>query len=391
MENHRKDTKEPLRVLQLNSGSRNFGGVSSFLFQVYRHIDREKIQFDFLAPEETTYGIVRDRINEMGGTIVELGIRGSAAVKKIRLYRQLTRYLKEHPYRIVHINSGNFFFNITACAAAKKAGVPVRIIHSHNAGDAGMPFYRKILFRLLKPALFRLGTHFAACSVKAAEYMFDENAAHDGRVKIINNGIETERFAYNPGARREVRDELGLGGRLAVGHVGRFMKQKNHEFLLVIFSEVIKKRPDAVLLLFGEGELMEQIRKKAGSMGLSESVRFLGQRPDMNRYYQAMDIFLLPSLHEGLPVSGIEAQASGLPVITSDAVTEELKILDQVRFLSLDAPPSKWADLAVSMAETERKDGSAEVAAAGYSIEETARELEEFYLRAGRKTAGSGK
>ena len=116
MENHRKDTKEPLRVLQLNSGSRNFGGVSSFLFQVYRHIDREKIQFDFLAPEETTYGIVRDRINEMGGTIVELGIRGSAAVKKIRLYRQLTRYLKEHPYRIVHINSGNFFFNITACA-----------------------------------------------------------------------------------------------------------------------------------------------------------------------------------------------------------------------------------------------------------------------------------
>ena len=221
--------------------------------------------------------------------------------------------------------------------------------------------------------------------------MFDENAAHDGRVKIINNGIETERFAYNPGARREVRDELGLGGRLAVGHVGRFMKQKNHEFLLVIFSEVIKKRPDAVLLLFGEGELMEQIRKKAGSMGLSESVRFLGQRPDMNRYYQAMDVFLLPSLHEGLPVSGIEAQASGLPVITSDAVTEELKILDQVRFLSLDAPPSKWADLAVSMAETERKDGSAAVAAAGYSIEETARELEEFYLRAGRKTAGSGK
>jgi len=376
----------PLRVLQVNSGSRNYGGVSSFLFNVYSHMNRDEIQFDFLSPEETTYGIHRDEISRMGGRIWELHIKGGIVGRKIRLFFRLRKFLQKHPYQVIHINSGNFFFNLTASLSARAACVPVRIIHSHNAGDAGMSAVKRAAFRLMKPIPEANGTHFAACGVKAAEYMFTEKLVKSGRVKIFRNGIDTERFAFRPAVRWEVRKELGLDSALVIGHVGRFMKQKNHGFLLEVFSAVLKEEPDAVLLLAGGGELLSEVQKKADEMGISGSVRFLGQRDDMNRIYQAMDVFVLPSLHEGLPVSGVEAQAAGLPVVFSDTITREAEVCGHVVFESLSSAPSVWAKDILTLSSYERKDGAALVSRAGYSVASVAEELEAYYKNAVRSS-----
>ena len=374
------EKREPLRVLQLSSGSRNFGGVSSFLFQMYKEIDRTRIQFDFLAPEETTYGPVREEIRDMGGRIIEFHIGGSALIKKIRLYVRRRRFLLKHPYRIVHMNSGNFFFNLTASAAAKSAHVPVRIVHSHNAGDAGMPLLRRVLFRVLKRVLERQATLLAACSLKAARYMFTDAAVESGRIRIIRNGIDPDRFAPDAEVRRAMRKTLGIDGCLVIGHAGRFMKQKNHVFLLDIFREVHRRRPDAVLILLGDGELKEEIRELAARYGLMDSVRMPGQQRDMEKWYQAMDVFTLPSLHEGLPVSALEAQAAGLPLVLSDEITDEVRILDAVTFLPLSASPGMWADELIRAEGIRIADGPAKVKEAGYSVEQTAKEMERIYL-----------
>ena len=416
---------DALKVLVLNSGSGIFGGVSAYLYQVFRHLDREKISFDFLSPEKTTYGLVREEIRKMGGNIIELNIRGGALMKKLKLYAKLKKYLTEHPYRIVHINSGNFFFNLTCVFASKAAGVPVRIVHSHNAGNAGLPPARKFLFAALKGAAESAATDLAACSRKAAEYMFRENTVKSGRVHIFRNGIETERFRFDPEIRSQMRRELHLEKNFVVGHVGRFMEQKNHAFLLDIFAELLKIRPDSILLLLGEGELKSGMEEKARALGVSDRVVFAGQRPDMERIYQAMDVFVLPSLHEGLPVSGIEAQAAGLPAVFADTITPEVRILDSVRFLPLTEPPGRWAEEILAAGGPSGEAGIAsgasgyagfaaggsvpsaadnagectcrraaapdQVKAAGYDVSATVKELEKFYDACCRREDRKGK
>ena len=231
-----QNRKEPIRVLQINSGSRSFGGVSSFLYNVYTNIDREKLQFDFLSPEVTTYGIHREEIEKSGGRIYELGIKGNILTRKTGLYKRLRQFLAKHRYSIVHINSGNFFFNLFAVMAVRKAGVPCRIVHSHNAGDTNRSRIKKAAFEALKPQLEKNATLLLACSRKAASYMFTDQTVREGRVQIVKNGINAERFRFDPEIRKTVRQELGLQDKFVVGHVGRFYKQKNHVFLIRIFE-----------------------------------------------------------------------------------------------------------------------------------------------------------
>ena len=182
-----QNRKEPIRVLQINSGSRSFGGVSSFLYNVYTNIDREQVQFDFLSPNVTTYGIHREEIEEMGGRIYELGIKGNILTRKTGLYKRLYEFLTQHAYSIVHINSGNFFFNLFAVMAVRKAGVPCRIVHSHNAGDTSRSRIKKAVFEALKPQLERNATTLLACSRKAAGYMFTDRTVREGKVQIVKN------------------------------------------------------------------------------------------------------------------------------------------------------------------------------------------------------------
>ena len=375
----RTEQEKPMRVLEINSGSGNFGGVSSFLYNVNTHIDRSKVQFDFLSPNQTTYGIHKDEIENLGGRIYELGITGNILSRKIKLYFKLREFLRKNEYRIVHVNSGNFFFNLVVVSAIKKEGVPVRIVHSHNAGDTNASKVKKMAFHVLKPCLEKNATDFMACSRKAAKYMFSPSKASEA--EVVPNGIEVERFRFDPICREEMRNMLGVQDNFVVGHVGRFLKQKNHAFLIDIFYEVLKIEPTAVLLLFGTGELQEEIKEKVEHLGIQNQVRFMGVRADIEKMYQAMDVFLMPSFHEGLPVTGIEVQASGLPMILSDAITEEVKIVDSVEFVSLSCSAAEWAKKVCSYKNVERKDESEKVASAGYSIQRVADEMGKKYLR----------
>ena len=374
-----QNTTEPIRVLQINSGSRSFGGVSSFLYNVYTNIDRKQVQFDFLSPNVTTYGIHRDEIEEMGGRIYELGVTGNILTKKTGLYKRLSQFLAQHKYFIVHINSGNFFFNLFAVLAVRKAGVPCRIVHSHNAGDTSRSRIKKAAFEALKPQLEKNATMLLACSRKAARYMFTDKTVKAGKVEIVKNGINADRFHFDPEVRQAVRRELGLTDQFVVGHVGRFFKQKNHAFLIRIFEKIHETEPESVLLLFGKGDLEPEIKDLVKERGLTSCVRFMGEVADIERMYQAMDVFVMPSFHEGLPVSCVEIQAAGVPCVLSDTITEEIRIEDSMQFLSLKQSPEEWAAAALSKKGCRDLDGYENVIRSGYAIRDVANGMLKMY------------
>lgn len=369
---------KPFRVLQINSGSVNFGGVSSFLYNIYTHIDREKVQFDFLSPDKTTYEIHQSEITKMGGRIYEFGIKGNILSRKLKLYSKLKNFLMENNYRIVHINSGNFFFNLFVSAAVKKAGVPVRIIHSHNAGDT-CGTLKRITFRILKPVMEKNATDFFACSKLAAEYMFTEKTVKSGKVTVIPNGIDTSKFSYNETIRTEMRRKLRLEDKFVVGNVARFMPQKNHRFLIKVFEKVVKIQKNAVLLLIGQGELMGEIKALVHAKGLDKNVIFLGQRNDVEKLYQAMDVFVLTSFHEGFGIVTIEAQTSGLHCVVSDNIPEEANVNKKMVRLPLTASSRKWAEEILNITE-KRKDNSHIIENGGYGVQKVADMMKDIYL-----------
>lgn len=358
-----------IRILQCVNNMHR-AGLETVLMNYYRHIDRDKIQFDFLMhrAERSDYD---DEIESLGGRIY----------RAPRLYPQnypayfiyMSRFFREHPeYRIVHSHIDAMSY--LPLLAAKRAGVPVRIAHSHNTDiDRDMKYPLKQLFRSLLPGA---ATHKAACSAQAGAFLFKTADAH-----IIPNAIEAEGFTYNREARGEKRRELGLGDALVVGHAGRFAYAKNHDFLLRVFARVLDLNPDAMLLLAGKGEKEEEIRAKAEAMGLAPRLRFLGSRSDLNAIYQAMDVFVLPSLFEGLPVVGIEAQFAGLPCLFSDRISEELAFTDSCRFLPLESGAEVWAEEIIRLAgESARCEN---VECSRYDIREAVHGLEQYYFQLG--------
>ena len=364
---------ESVRILMVNY-KMQCAGIEAFIMNMYRNIDRNKIQFDFLVHyEEKQY--YDDEIEELGGKIYRLSIRDDNRFGKY--FRDLDTFFKKHPeYRIVHGHMESF--GVFYLRAAKKAGVPVRIAHSHIAQkNNGIKGYVK---NILNKGFGRYATDKFACSEAAGEFVFGKNSKY----MILNNAIDTEKFRYDENIRRDVRRELSISeNQFVIGHVGRFNVQKNHEFLIDIFAEIRKKDPSAVLLLIGEGDLQERIKNKIDTLKLSKYVQFLGVRRDINRLYQAMDMFLMPSLFEGLPVSGIEAQAAGLKCIFSNTVTRQTAITKNVEFISLNTDASMWADAVFKWKNAYvREDTSKDIIHAGYDIREQALKLQNFYLEA---------
>lgn len=360
----------PFRVLHIVTYMGR-GGLETFLMNVYRNIDREKIQFDFLVHREFRADY-DDEIEALGGKIYRLPRLNPFSPG---YHRALHAFFREHPeYRVVHCHQD--CLSGIPLAAAKKAKVPVRIAHSHNASqDKNLKY---ILKRYYMKKIPGTATQFFACSQAAGEWMFPGQS-----VTVVNNGIETKRFAFNPEARAEVREELGFRDELVLGHVGRFSPQKNHEFLIDIFKEVHDRCPEAVLLLVGEGPLEAQIRKKAKDLGLTDAVRFLGLRADVDRLYQAMDVFVMPSHYEGLSLCTVEAQTSGLPCFFSGNISQECKMADCAEFVSLAESADIWAERILTGMTRKRRDRRDEVTAAGYDIQATAAMLQNLYLNHG--------
>ncbi|MBR7179892.1 MAG: glycosyltransferase family 1 protein [Oscillospiraceae bacterium] len=358
----------PIRILHIVTYMGR-GGLETFLMNVYRNIDREKLQFDFLVHRKFRADY-DDEIEELGGIIHRLPRLNPFSPQ---YHMSLLAFFKDHPeYRIVHCHLD--CMSGIPLAAAKKYGVPVRIAHSHTINQD--KDWKYPLKRLCMRKIPTVATHFFACSKKAGAWMFPSQ-----RVTVINNGIETQRFAFDPQVCAEVRSELMLRDELVLGHVGRFAPVKNHELLTDIFDALHKKEPASVLLLVGQGPLEPQIRKKVQQLGLDDCVRFLGLREDVNRILQAVDVFVMPSLYEGLSLSTIEAQTTGAYCIFSDTIPAESQVADNVEFIALDAPVTLWADRIIAGAAMERTSKQEAVAAKGYDIRVTSDYLQNFYQK----------
>ena len=372
--------KKPIRILQINSGSRDFGGVSSFLYNVYTHIDRNKVQFDFLSPNITTYGIHKEEIKQMGGKIAALGITGNILSKKLKLYARMKTFLKRHPYEIVHINSGNFFFNLFVAKAVKKAGVKNIYIHSHSTENPDSIKAKKKATLVLKKTLANCGTRLLACSSDAAEFMFGPKKKND--VEIVRNGVVIERFAFNAEVRDEMRAELGISDKHVIGNVGRFTLQKNHSFMIDVFSQLAERDENAVLLLIGDGEGKEEICRRIEKEGLNDRVIILGTQTEIEKYYQAMDVFCFPSNWEGLGMVLVEAQIAGLPCVASTRVPEEAAICEAVHYIDINPENvDDWVEAIMDSYRTDRQSRTAEAYKCGYSIDDVAVRLEHLYLQ----------
>jgi glycosyltransferase involved in cell wall biosynthesis len=324
----------PIRVLQVVT-IMNRGGLETMLMNYYRQMDRSKIQFDFMVHREEK-GHYDDEIMSLGGRIFRMPpIRpGNYLV----YFRKLNHFFSIHKeFKVVHshINENSSF----VLKAAKKYSIPCRIAHSHLS-DLGIDM--KLPFRLYaRYSMKDYPSAYFACSKNAGNWLFGKSAQR--KITVLNNAVNTKEFAFNEDIRKRVRNEIGVTNQLVIGHIGRFNKQKNHEYLIDIFSEVVKGNPETILVLVGEGNLRLQIERKVSALGLSENVRFLGVRSDIADILQGIDLFLFPSLFEGLPVVLVEAQAAGLNCIVSDAITSESDITGRIKFLSLQNSPDSWA------------------------------------------------
>ena len=367
------ETKEPIRVASV-IGRYIGGGVEAVTINYYRNIDKNKVQLDFICDEDST-NIPYEEIEKMGGKVIII----PSYSKPFKYHKELKRVLKEGNYKIIHSNINTL--SVFSLFAAKCAGVPVRIAHSHSTTNKKEK-KKNLMKQVLRPFSKVFATDYMCCSEFAGRWLFGNKEYDKGNVYLLNNAIDLDKFKYNEALRKKKRKELGIkDDTLVIGHIGRFVAQKNHDYLIDIFNEIHKKNNNSILLLAGQGPLMEDIKNKVKELNLEDSVKFLGQRNDANELYQAFDVFLLPSLYEGLPVVGVEAQASGLLCYLSDDMTKETKVLDITKFMSLNNTPEEWADnILDDVKKYKRIDTSKEMTAKNFNIKEEAKKLEEYYL-----------
>lgn len=344
------------------------GGLETMLMNYYRHIDRSKIQFDFLVHREKIADYEAE-IQRFGGRIYRMP---SLNPLSLSYHKKEMNFFQTHKYSVVHCHMD--CMSAFPLFHAKSAGVPVRIAHSHNSSqNKDLKYPVKLLCKLLIPFS---ATHLLACSKDAGQFMFGNH-----HFQIMRNAIESKKFLFNPEVRAEIRKELGIQDEVVLGNVANFSLAKNHSFLLDIFFEYHKCNPQSRLLLVGDGSERENIKNKIRNLGLHKSVILTGVRSDVHRLLQAMDVFVFPSLFEGLPVTMVEAQAAGLPCVISDTVPNETDITDLVTRVSLKAPLQQWISAIDAASKTTRADQSVQIKRSGFDIDENAKWLENFYLK----------
>ena len=361
---------EPIRVLHILQRM-EAGGTQALLMNIYRKIDRTKVQFDFLVvyKEKQFYD---DEIEKMGGHVYKLSFREDLNLPKFQ--KDLAGFFAQHhEYKIVHCHA--YTIGYFCLKAAKKAGIPVRIAHSHsNAAVHDV----KLPLKLIMQKLFTVySTDLFACSEEAGKFAFKGK-----KFGIVQNAIDSQKFIADANIREKIRKALRVESKFVVGHVGRMQPEKNHDFLIDVFAEIKKKKPDAELILVGTGPLEEKVKSKVAEKGLSDCVHFLGNRKDMNRIYQAMDVFVFPSLFEGLGIVAIEAQAAGVPIVCSEGLPPETDITPIYRKLLLSDGAEKWANAALEMAQNPSAHTNMQkyVIDAGFDMDATAKYIEGFYL-----------
>lgn len=366
--------QEPIRVAHV-IGKWLGGGVESVVMNYYKHIDREKIQFDFICDNDST-NIPYEEIKKLGGNVILI----SPYQKLFKYHKELKKVLKKGKYKIVHSHINTL--SVFSLFAAKCVGIPIRIAHSHSTTNKKEK-KKNLLKQVLRPFSKMFATDYMCCSELAGRWLFGNKEYDKGNVYLLNNAIDLDKFKYDEKFRKEKRRELNIDDddTLVIGHVGRFVEQKNHRFLIDVFNEIHKEKENSILLLVGQGPLIDEIKEKVKNLELEDKVKFLGQRDDMHELYQSFDVFCLPSLYEGLPVVGVEAQSSGLLCFFSEDMTKETKILDSTVFISLTKTPMEWAEKILKKVKIYKKhDTIREISKYGFNIKVEYPKLENKYL-----------
>lgn len=355
-------------------GGLDLGGAEAFVMNLYRNVDRTKIQFDFVVHSQKTFYYEKE-IQELGGTILRVPrFKGFNIISYIRSWRRL---FKEHPYySIVHGHIGSsaaIYLHV-----ANRFGLTT-VAHSHGA--ANTPDFKGLMYTIFAYPTRFVADYFLACSLMAGLSRYGKKVVNSAHFSLALNAIEVDQFAYNETVRKNVRTTLGVDHNIVVGHVGRFDPLKNHSFLLRVFKEFLILKPQAHLLLVGDGDERPLIEESIEQLGLTDSVSLLGFRSDTPDLLMAMDLFLFPSLSEGLGISVIEAQGTGLVCLAADAVPAEVKVTDLVHFLSLKESPTTWAETLSSLIDQKpRQSRIEELRTAGYDVHTASKQLEDWYL-----------
>lgn len=363
-----------MRILHVTAGIGRSNGVMSVVLNYARHMP-EDITFDVMYFIQTD----DDRASEieaLGGRAIKITPPGLHSFRKDDVDAYLCRHRGE--YAAIHLHLP--YLASAFALKAHRVGIERVIVHCHSSRFSlkGNGWRNRILNIPTKC----LATDLLACGRDAGMVWYGCSAMQHDKVWVLPNAIDCGRFAYNAFVRAELRRVLGLDEQLVIGHVGTLTTPKNHKFLLPIFAAICKRQPDAVLLLIGDGSLRKQIQAQAMELGIQDQVIMLGDRNDVPELLQAMDIFIFPSLHEGLPVSVVEAQAAGLPVLMSDTVTDEVCVTDRILRLSLAEDADAWADAALALKQAHpRRNCTEQIIAAGFDLEKNAEKLAEFYRR----------
>ncbi|GFK28222.1 glycosyltransferase family 1 protein [Tetragenococcus halophilus] len=362
-----------IKVLRI-MGSVVSGGVDVITMNYYRNIDRNKVQLDFVFDGFRETNIEKE-IESTGGTVYKVEPYMNNIFKNMK---QIYKIVKDNNYQIVHSHMNSL--SVFPLMAAKLAGAQIRIASNHSTATL-KEFKRSIFKYLLKPFATVFPTHLAACSRHAAIWLFGKRRTNAGKVKLIKNAIDLDNYKYSANVDKEVRKELGVSeDTFIVGHVGRFVTQKNHHFIIEVFESILEKQPNSVLLLIGDGQLKQEIQALVTKKKLNSKVKFLGIRKDINKLMQAMDVFLFPSLYEGLGNVVTEAQAASTVSIISDKVPNEVKITEYVIEMSLKQNADAWAEKAVTFSSNyERRDTSSDLKEQGYEIKSAAKEVVSYY------------
>ncbi|MGN1114629.1 MAG: glycosyltransferase family 1 protein [Oscillospiraceae bacterium] len=352
------------------------GGIAKLVYDYYLHMDHDKIHFDFLIYDYYDEGIYEQPLKNLGCNIYKI-----PRIKKDKkgYLRGMEKVIKEGNYDVVHSHMGSR--GLFAMYFGKKYGVKMRIVHSHIAFEPVSSLKRKFNCVLAKIAK-HYATDLFACGQDAGVYMWGRKAAENGKVHIMTNAVDTEKFKFSKEIRDKKREEIGVVGKLVIGIVGRLSEQKNYPFLFASYKKLLEKRNDTVLVIVGRGLDEEKIKAQAKNMGLQDSIKFLGIRSDVAELLNAFDVFVLPSLYEGLPVVLIEAQANGVQEIVSDRVTSEMDITDLIRFLPIEGTENDWAEAMALCKDNSsvREKYSQQVSEAGYDIRVESKKMQDYYL-----------
>ena len=367
------EREAPIRILHV-LGSTNLGGAESRTMDLYRHMDRERVQFDFLV-HTGQEGHFDKEIMELGGHIYR--------VPRFRIYNYFTYVKAMKNFFGNHSDFAAVQGHMTSTAAiylpiAKKAGIPVTIAHARSAGvDKGI---KGMATRWLRRSLPDKTDYMFTCSELAGISVFGLKAVEEGKTVFMPNAIDCKKFDYDPEVRSKIREELGISDKYVIGHVGRFHYAKNHEYLLRVFAALCEKgRKEYVLLLLGEGDKMEEMKRLARELKIEDRVYFAGNKSRVYDYYQAMDYFVYPSRYEGLPGTVLEAQTSGLHCLMSDSICEEVAVTELVHTMGIETDPKYWADYIEKTEDYMRRSYLKEVSEAGFDVKAQAEKMMKFY------------